>query len=123
MRLSEAIRLGSMMKPQGFGTGAVFATVEASCALGAAADAAGIMEMRYAGAVDKWPFLSAVDQCPACSERTRRVDLTWHLNDVHRWSREQIADWVQTVEARLPETATDDRDLRVLPAAGQPVTV
>jgi hypothetical protein len=31
-----------------------------------------------------------------------------HLNDDHRWTREQIADWVQTIE---PPQASSERTL------------
>jgi predicted nucleic-acid-binding protein len=26
--------------------------------------------------------------------------IVWHLNDKHKWTREQIAEWVETIEAQ-----------------------
>ena len=106
MTLSEAIRLGAMLHPQCFewleGKDHGGVTVE-TCALGAA---------KVAGYpirdLDRWSQ-AAVITCPACG-------ISWwgglgrclygaieHLNDVHRWTREAIADFVATVEP--PEAA------------------
>jgi hypothetical protein len=38
-----------------------------------------------------------------------------HLNDDHRWTREQIADWVATIEQA--------EDVALTPHGGAPVTV
>lgn len=48
MRLSEAIRLGAMLKPQGFGS---YFRHGATCAMGAAIEAVG-------GANDDWPVMA-----------------------------------------------------------------
>jgi hypothetical protein len=40
------------------------------------------------------------DPCPACREIGLLTWLIQHLNDDHRWSREQIADWL---EGRFPD--------------------
>jgi hypothetical protein len=116
MRLSEAMRLGSMLRPQGFGR--VLTHDGKSCALGAAYDAIG--ELRPSGLMfkeialirDAWPVLhQEAIQCPACAKTPRMDDGTFsgnitHLNDDHRWTREQIADWVETLEsARQPADA------------------
>lgn len=100
MRLSEAIRLGAMLKPQAFGTfrartatrddGAFLGLriIESTCALGAACDAG--YKRSGIDQVHVW--------CPACSLRAGVLFHAMHLNDTHRWTREQIADWVESIE-------------------------
>src|SRR5580765_2975940 len=95
MKLSEAIRLGSMLKPQAFGH---FDTGRGTCALGAAREAAGGMS---------FPISTASPAtCPACQQVMVTSEKVWataatvvHLNDKHRWTRERIADWVEGVGA------------------------
>lgn len=112
MKLSEAIRLGAMLAPQGrrllrdgYGT----------CALGAALEAAG-GDCLDLGASDvlrvHFPILRLVDiNCPACGISAAQLSslmshngslygVIGHLNDDHEWTREQIADLVQTIEAQ-----------------------
>lgn len=93
MRLSEAIRLGAMLHRQAFGSyshidksGRVFAT----CALGAA---------RAAGYEIESGTLK-LSQCPECGDYVwcPAFPLVAHLNDIHQWTRERIADWVETIE-------------------------
>lgn len=92
MQLSEAIRLGAMLHPQGFYWSHLKdtnGTVIATCALGAAYDAG------YAH-----PFEVATPaRCPRCHGSASLSWIVAHLNDTHRWTREAIADWVETVEA------------------------
>ncbi len=97
MRLSEAIRLGAMMKPQAF---RVLVTDDGACALGAALLAVGAVAERNARAVfDRWPWASAVSaSCPKCRRSSLVIGVITHLNDNHRWSREQIALWVAAIE-------------------------
>jgi hypothetical protein len=98
MRLSEAIRLGALLKPQGFndywdGDGN-------SCAIGAAADALGVPMERLA-ALENQHKRVLEQPCPACDRQIQYGESTvTHLNDDHRWTRERIADWVETIEAR-----------------------
>ncbi len=99
MRLSEAIRLGAMFRPQSFG---FFFDAGKSCALGAALEAVGV---RY-GAFFKaeliiqsyWGWTSIFVQCPVCASRESVRTIIARLNNEHRWTREEIADWVATVE-------------------------
>ena len=104
MKLSDAIRLGSTMGPQGFGY--LYDTHnESSCALGAALVAMGKMSA-HVGVVDVWPWIMQPPRtnCPECKwfrqESTGYV--ITHLNDHHRWTREAIADWVATIEPPEP---------------------
>lgn len=102
MTLSDAIRLGAMLKPQAFGG---MLKDGGTCALGAAADALGCLHSAMSPRceiVTRYPWLSIRTQtvCPACSYRPQWFDtVIAHLNDEHHWTREQIADWVATVEA------------------------
>lgn len=58
------------------------------------------------------PGLSTRVTCPACTSVALRPtvrDAVIHLNDSHRWTREAIADWLDTLDADLafpmPETS------------------
>ena len=93
MRLSEAIRLGSLLHPQAFSVGHRHeGDVIATCALWAAMDAG------YNIFLSIW---LKQPQCPinACIfHRDELQVMIIHLNDDHRWTREAIADWVQGIE-------------------------
>jgi hypothetical protein len=104
MKLSEAIRLGAMMKPQAFIVGG-----DGTCALQAALDAIGMDTSRPSERTDAiWPqALSRMSACPECKARaTVAYIIPIHLNDRHRWTRERIADWVATVEPQEVESVT-----------------
>lgn len=127
MKLSEAIRLGSMMKPQIYGE---ISSGQGTCALGAAIEAAGltpepavpgivtgsgrITETAKAGDIiihtpEAWhAFFHGYHPCPACRVSSYGMRAIGHLNDEHRWTRERIADWVETIENRGPEEQTKD---------------
>lgn len=111
MKISEAMRLGAMMHPQGFGR--LFDhrfndrtrqnEVISSCALGAVLDG-GLLstDLRCIEVYEK-------RLCPACQEPQANIEyIIVHLNDHHRWTREAIADWLETVESAMqtPVTAT-----------------
>jgi len=95
MKLSEAIRLGSMLRPQAFGK--IF-DGKSSCAFGAAQEALGL-HWDFP-VVITWPWLDDPLICPACllTEQLGAAVISSHLNDKHQWTREEIADWVATVE-------------------------
>lgn len=99
MRLSEAIRLGAMMRPQGFGH---LYSKGRTCAFGAAYDAVGIGAENVGGedACPCWPWVMlTMADCPVCGDRqTISCVVTSHLNDCHGWTRERIAGWVATIE-------------------------
>jgi hypothetical protein len=112
MKLSEAIRLGAMLRPQQAFYVQFDEGENATCALGAAAEAAGILDLSvpngYSGkAPEAWrPLVMTRSACPACGLRATRVDnQIIHLNNYHRWTREQIADWVETIEAKAEQPA------------------
>ena len=130
MKLSEAIRLGAMIRPQNFGM--LIGPIEgikdvASCALGAAGEACGVLHYDaeiqgltdaapYAELEVRWPLLSkrsAGLMCPACGMVHSGIltafnvsDMIQTLNDSHSWSRERIADWVEQLELAEEGKAT-----------------
>jgi hypothetical protein len=112
MKLSEAIRAGAKMRPQGDG----FFFTEgddgiASCAIGAACEAVGLEAAyangsRYDFAWKTFPILlSEVDYPKGFSYGGRSSDemtaVIYTLNDSLKWSREAIAEWVETIENKL----------------------
>jgi hypothetical protein len=104
VNLSAAIRLGAMLKPQGFNSH----DTHASCALRAAADAVGIDDilthsgpiLNYVELTDRWPYLFTRVECPPemGGGFLELVKAIYLLNDAHHWTRERIADFVETVE-------------------------
>lgn len=114
MKLSEAIRMNGMMKPQGFGSESARDT-DAPCAIGGALQSIGrqtparFEASAFGGITTEWPFVREVSSCPACfgdvcsGRISSVVGIIWRLNDVHRWTRSQIADWVATVEPQETE--------------------
>lgn len=125
MKLSEAIRLGAMMKPQAFdgvllkgqsvtvmGERVDIPETICTCAIGAALDAIGrLPRIDYLeGCI--WtdpgcffPILNKAAPCPVPG--CEGADIDWalpvsHLNEEHRWTRERIADWVESVENSVP---------------------
>ena len=101
MKLSEAIRMYSL---------------DAPCALGGALQSIGTPaknQTDYSPVKVAWPWVKEPEfSCPiakGCSPRTP-LQMIWHLNDTHRWTRQQIADWVETVE---PSEPAQEPNLRV----------
>lgn len=100
MKLSEAIRLGALLHPQCFDTMVLHndsGSVVGTCALGAAAEAG---------------FKLHTVDILLRSKITR-------LNDRAGWTRERIADWVESFEPTLPlespvSPATDEPDRSVV---------
>jgi hypothetical protein len=108
MRLSEAIRLGAMLGPQTRGPRGLCALNSALAAVGKSVDEIGGLSCTTAAKF--WPWANKTRAtCPACGESG---DADWiiamHLNDDHRWTREQIADWVATVEPREESPAATE---------------
>lgn len=95
MKLSETIRLGAMLGPQ-LRNGS---TLEgsSSCALGAALLAMGTYLM--GDLYRQYPILKDAVTGPIQNGGRHPLDY-WIvlLNDHFQWTREQIADWVQTIE-------------------------
>ena len=132
MRLSDAIRLGAMLAPQGFGAyiHQFMGDDQTSCALGAAARAIDSQ------AVEVDEVVEALDaafgtllnttrrRCPVnehgvkCGVRRVTANVITHLNDDHRWTREQIADWVETLEPPVSPATGEPDDSGALDPVG-----
>jgi hypothetical protein len=118
MKLSEAILMNGMTKPQGFG-GESFSSPDAPCALGGALQSVGrqlvgrlSVDVNYLAVGELWPWTRKEAFCPMCADvddlHVRFIAVIWHLNDEHRWTRAQIAEWVASVEPKEPtETPID----------------
>ncbi len=93
LKLSEAMRLGAMLKPQGFG---IFRNQGiTACALDAVALALGNIGWGQMRVMFPWADGDSA-KCPQCGLTSNTVmELTIHLNDTHRWTRERIADWIE----------------------------
>lgn len=122
MKLSDAIRLGAMMRPHQAFWVLFEPDTQGSCALGAAAEAIGILDttQRNRYLPDKrvpnaWRWvLRQIDACPACGMGGRDgQDMITHLNNVHYWTREAIADWVESIEPRDESAAAAAVDRHV----------
>lgn len=113
MKFSEAIRLGGVHGPQLFGREFDGDDKTASCAFGGAILASGLtIEPALPGTLslrggspmgsirvpDHWRVGGV--ECPSCFHRSFLIAIVQHLNDCHRWTRQEIADFVETIEAR-----------------------
>lgn len=110
MKLSEAIRLGATISKQICGQ--LMDSEGNTCAIGSALVACGAKEMMARRAYVLFPLLAQRVPIPNvitgryADVRNLNADvysIITHLNDVFGWTREQIADWVETVEAQHPE--------------------
>jgi len=112
-----------MDHPQAFG--ALLRPDGARCVMGSAALAVGIpcavtdfgTPLWEVSAFDReaaeamwrvWPILKDWATCPGCGFQGDLGNIAAHLNDGHLWTREQIADWVQTIEPSETPTVSDD---------------
>ncbi|MGD9904799.1 MAG: hypothetical protein AB7U83_15150 [Vicinamibacterales bacterium] len=111
--LAEAIRNGADRRPeQAFGD--YFHGRHASCALGAAYEGMFRLPANMEGrrpTKDLEEYFDCLDgtvrRCPgeACRKVLTLAALIVHLNDEHRWTREQIAAWVADERAATPPPA------------------
>lgn len=99
---SQAMRLGVMLAPQCFDD--AYDRNGATCAWAAALQACGVDIDHYDGA-QQWPIEDVRVPCPACpvGYEIPLTGVVLHLNDEHRWTRERIADFVESAERQHPE--------------------
>lgn len=104
MKLSQAIRIGARSCPQAF---LAWTRGYDGCALTAAMIGGGLITV--AGLNDdscvaigmfqidhKFPDLLKHALCPSCASPDVSVkDIIMHMNDLHRYTRERIAGWVE----------------------------
>lgn len=112
MKLSEAIRKGCV-KPQGTGPWSIKTDNDTHCVLGAAGVGAGIHLENNQQAYDvleaRFPILKERVVNPPMVIRhmmtgaTKLSEVLWYTNDVHGWTRERLADFVEEVEAEYEE--------------------
>ena len=107
MKLSEAMKLGAMLRPQ---VKHIRHGLDGTCALGAIEDAindmAAILSTPYSyelpegytTAEDEFPFLSEEAIHPVLGYKGEVNGIIADLNNHHGWTRERIADWVATIE-------------------------
>ncbi len=117
MELSEAIRLGATLNPQCADSWVRTGPEGIStCALAAALEAVGanLQQLSVRGGIaeafESFPVLRDFSDgvsCPACRQPFPLAFLIVHLNDWHRWTRQQIADLVAEIEEGWRE-----RDIR-----------
>lgn len=121
LKLSEAIRLGAMLRPQAFGT---YFSDGGSCAIAAAMEALGIASYSrdhgtlfdsHRSLAKRYPMLSKLRVVPPVDVNTDAPNVSnviVRLNNDHYWTREQIADWIEQIE-RLQEPTSQpaSRDL------------
>jgi len=106
MRLGDAMRLGIMIHPrQAFNASVRYSEVVASCAL----SAAGYGGYSYRGAIGD--TLDRHMRCPVCNGPQTVRFIIMCLNDTHRWSREKIADWVDTIDETPKESVIEEGEL------------
>jgi len=98
--MSEAIREGAKLGPQAFGTWRID---NRTCVMGAASEAVfGPHLENGVSLVDLWPYIGKNSaRCPECKDEDYLSCVMVHLNDEHRWTREQIADWLYAEEEKL----------------------
>ena len=103
LTLAEAILLGSTISRPCIGWGA---SVNQACALHAAVKAIGKPDFihgipNYAAISEAWPFSDVIEvTCPECGIPTQLVHMIYHLNDIHDWTRERIAELVASIEPK-----------------------
>jgi hypothetical protein len=101
MKLSVAILLGSVGSEQGFGQ--FEDTLGRTCAWGAAYKAAGAVMPLWCFVVDEMPkefrwALNTFVEHPVTGTELKVTQIIAGLNDMHKWTRPQIAAWVATIE-------------------------
>lgn len=124
-KLSEAIRLGAMLKPQCTGKLMTVSGPEKTCALGAALDSIGAIKrervifqhdddaipaLRYTEPEDLWPILRTLIIHPVDAVACDLQSVIISLNDDYLWTREGIADWVETIEKDADGSHIKNRD-------------
>lgn len=66
-----------------------------------------------AAAADKliraFPNLTTFKSCPQCGFNNLLFGMVMHLNDYHRWERESIADWLDTLDEDFTFPPPEDK--------------
>lgn len=117
---SEAIREGANLHPQGY---YYFFEDGETYAFGAGREAIGGHTLHYSEVYRLYPYLDAyVADCPACGGGAPSLArVMFHLNDDHKWTREAIADWLESEEEKLGFVTLVESESKV--EAAESVTV
>lgn len=113
MKLSEAIRLGAMLRPQC--RNSLLSIAGGSCAFGAALEAVGFAsspedlhdqrkEPWYIFAPKAWPIVDVIFPDPVNGDMHKAMTIIAALNNAPgdaQWTRERIADWVAEQERAI----------------------
>jgi len=114
MKLSTLIIEGSRLTDQAFGTYFTYGLPRSkACALGAAQYAWEFVHGRREDELlpELYSTLRdyrAVAPCSCYALQENFYNMISHLNDLHRWSREAIALWVEQVEQKIEEASYAD---------------
>lgn len=70
----------------------------------------GIRMNQKAAVPDEWNLILNSQEVPPCECKTLHVAspvilLVWHLHDVHGWSREAVAEWIEVIENKMEAKA------------------
>lgn len=109
MLLSEAMRIGASWSKQIFGE--LLDANNNTCAVGSVAQVVGLLrdvDCKYGVIIDNlrkmYPIMNNNDRyCPNNCPSPYKRDVLYtifHLNDVHKWTREKIADWIEGIEKK-----------------------
>lgn len=104
--LSDAIREGAKLRPQAYG-GMARGVVVATCPLAAAYEAVyeTLDDVSVTPLEALYPYMKERATCPVpeCEGASEPdvISTIIHLNDIHRLSRETVADWVELQEERV----------------------
>ena len=105
MKLSEEIILGgTLMKHSSFYNPFYDLGASVGCALQLAhvARTGASTAAPYTEMLNAHPELDIAGSCPACVKYHQLGVIIAHLNDVHEWSLDAIAEWVAGIERTLP---------------------
>lgn len=99
--LAEAMRKGAALRPQCFGS---YFWQGASCAIGAAYEGAtgrANEEVNRNHVLQLFPDIAGKGcVCPSCGESHTAYTMMVHLNDTHKWTREAIASWMDSLQVQ-----------------------
>ena len=88
-----------------------------TCALGAASQACDLRSVLPVSIFTLFPYLeNSLAECPEvhCPADASIAGIVAHLNDNHRWTREEIADWLQSEEDKLGfETVVEPESISI----------
>lgn len=100
-RVANAMRLGAKKHPQAFGTfrQRTGGKVVATCAIGAVLE---VLKGQRLSEIGYWALFKVTMSRPCPDLRCEKDSYCIsHLNDDHRWTREQIADHIEILEKEL----------------------